>query len=287
MLEQIKIGISDTSWQRLAACAPRYRPPPGRDDPWDTGLMEATGRDRAAPPRSERHGHRGPSIHTSAGVSPRKKGRTPTLCHHRWTSAGVTRCWRWRLADGSRVIARPSGPHLMCGIMSGLIFVYSRGRQPGPTRSIIQLGFSVLAGGPLAVRNLQHTWSTFRSTRPEHCFHVRNKRVDRERQPQNCFESMLNSSFRQGRPWRGRRASVLLFIYLRAQPSILVWASVFFAAFANVSRAVCIQSRSEQCRRGRYLFVTSSRHACPLETDGYDPKINAFIVLCKRLLQVG
>lgn len=62
---------------------------------------------------------------------------------------------------------------------------------------------------------------------------------------------------------------------------------MFFAVFANVSRAVCIQSRSEQCRRGRYLFVTSSHHACPLETDGYDPKINAFIVLCKRLLQVG
>lgn len=153
MLEQIKIGISDTSWQRLAACAPRYRPPPG----WDAlrhGLMEAMGRDQAAPPRSERHGHRGPSIHTSAGVSLRKKGRTSTLCHHRWTSAGVTRCWRWRLADGTRVIARPSGPHLMCGIMPGLIFVYSRGRQPGPTRSIIQLGFSVLAGGPLAVRTL-------------------------------------------------------------------------------------------------------------------------------------
>lgn len=236
MLEQIKIGISDTSWQRLAACAPRYRPLPG----WDAlrhGLMEAMGRDQAAaPPRSERHGHRGPSIHTSAGVSPRKKGRTPTLCHHRWTSAGVTRCWRWRLADGSRVIARPSGPHLMCGVMSGLIFVYRRGRQPGPTRSIIQLGFSVPAGGPLAVR----TFSTPDQHLGQQDLSTASTSDTRELIRSDNLKTLPDWSWiaalgRAGR--EGKRSQYFLFIYLRAQPSILVWASMFFAVFANVSRA--------------------------------------------------
>lgn len=137
-------------------------------------------------------------------------------------------------------------------------------------------------------QNLQHTWSTFRSTRPEHCFQCLSQKQELIRS--DNLKPVSNRSWIAAlgsASYEGKTSQYFLFIYLPAQPSILVWASLFFRCVCKCVQSVCIQSRSEQCRRGWYLFVTSSHHACPLETGGYDPKINAFIVLCKRLLQVG
>lgn len=276
ILLQIKIGISDTSCQRLAARALRHRPPPGCDA-LRHGLMDVTGRDQAAtatfkatrPPRPVA------SHLTGSRREPEKKGRTPTfyvaLMSSQVDKRRVTRCQKWWLAGGRRAPAIWASSDVW---YHGWVNVSpQQGHQPAPTRSIIQLGFlSCRPGWPNRWFYSGLTGSVFRSTRPWHCFYVRNRNVDRERKPQTCFKSI-----RQGRPWGGKLARVVLG---GGQAFSFSLSQYVFRCVCKCVVSVCIQSRSGQCRLGWYLFMTSSHHACPLETDGYEPKINAFIVFC-------
>lgn len=240
MLEQIKIGISDTSWQRRAACAPGYRPPPG----WDALRQGADGSDGAWSGSGATFGATRPPRPVDSHLSrcePAKERKDTNIVSsqvderrgHSLLEAAVGRwepCYRQTIWASFDVWY-----HVWVNLC------LQQGSSTGrPTRSIIQLGFSS-PGRPgrrtPSGQNLQHTWSTFRSTRPEHCCHVRNKRVDRERQPQNSFKSILNSSFRQGWPWGEDEQVFFLHLFTGTALNFKSEPVCLFAVFANVSRA--------------------------------------------------
>lgn len=151
MLLQMKIGISDTSCLHLAARVLRYRPPPGCVA-LRHGLMEAMGRDQAAPPW--RHSPFQSYTATEAG---------------RFTPPGK-QVWAWQRKEGHQHSMRRA--HVITGgrapgyspseVVVGrweacyrqtiwasfdvwfhvwVNLSLQQGHQPGPTRCVIQLGF--------------------------------------------------------------------------------------------------------------------------------------------------
>lgn len=147
MLLQIKIGISDTSCQRLAACALRYRPPPGCDA-LRHGLMEAMGRDRAAPPC--RHSHFQSYTATEAcWFTPRRKQvwaweRREGHQHSMWRAHVITGGRAPGHSLSEVVVGRWEARYRQTIWASFDVWVnlsLQQGHQPGPTRSIIQLVF--------------------------------------------------------------------------------------------------------------------------------------------------
>lgn len=256
--------------------------------PWDTdgwkwwGVIShvATATFRATRPPRPVDSHLGGSR-----CVPEKERKEPTFhvarsCLHRWTSAGHSLSevviGRWEVCYCQTIW----GSFDEC-YHSWVNLSLQQGHQPGPTRSITQLGFLSCSPGSTRLRPLipqRSQPSAHRITTSVNktwtVLHVRNKGADKEQKPQNCFKSITNSSFRQGRPWGENRPAVF------TGPAFSFSLSQYiFRCFCKCVLSVCIQSRSGQCGLRWYLFVTSSHHACPLETDSYDPKINGFIVL--------